>query len=151
MTPGGNPAASMSCIRCQPVKTPDDAGFHRTVLPIMAGAVGRLPAMEAKLKGVTAKTKPSRARYSTWSQCPSMDSGCWSTSSQAASISAWKTLLDWLSMQAALSRSRHGPCNSSAALSITAARCSQGVSDHSFQASAAASIAIWTSASPALW
>ena len=72
MTPGGNPAASISFIRCQPVKTADDAGFHRTVLPIMAGAVGRLPAMEAKLKGVTAKTKPSRARYSTWSQYPSM-------------------------------------------------------------------------------
>jgi hypothetical protein len=74
-----------------------------------------------------------------------------STSSQAASISAWKTLFDWLSMQAALRRSRHGPCSSSAALSITAARCSQGVSDHSFQALAAASTAIWTSASPALW
>ncbi len=65
MTPGGKPAASMSCIKCQPVKTVDDAGFHKTVLPIRAGAVGRLPAIEAKLKGVTAKTKPSRARYST--------------------------------------------------------------------------------------
>jgi hypothetical protein len=76
MTPGGKPAASISFIRCQPVKTVDDAGFHNTVLPIKAGAVGRLPAMEAKLKGVTAKTNPSSARYSTWSQCPSTDSGC---------------------------------------------------------------------------
>ena len=65
MTPGGKPAASISFMRCQPVKTADEAGFQSTVLPISAGAVGRLPAMEAKLKGVTAKTKPSSARYST--------------------------------------------------------------------------------------
>jgi hypothetical protein len=65
MTPGGNPAASISFMRCQPVKTVDDAGFHNTVLPMSAGAVGRFPAIEAKLKGVTANTKPSRARYST--------------------------------------------------------------------------------------
>ena len=30
-----------------------------TVLPIIAGAVGKLPAMAVKLNGVTAKTKPS--------------------------------------------------------------------------------------------
>ena len=38
------------------------AGFHRTTLPIKAGAVGRFPAMDVKLNGVTAKTKPSRGR-----------------------------------------------------------------------------------------
>ena len=43
----------------------DDAGFHTTVLPISAGAVGRLPAMLVKLNGVTAKTKPSSGRCST--------------------------------------------------------------------------------------
>ncbi len=31
-----------------------DAGFQTTVLPMSAGAVGRLPAMEVKLNGVTA-------------------------------------------------------------------------------------------------
>jgi len=35
------------------------------VFPIKAGLVGRLPAMEVKLNGVTAKTKPSNGRYST--------------------------------------------------------------------------------------
>jgi hypothetical protein len=68
MTPGGKPAASINFISCQLTKTVEDAGFHSTALPINAGAVGRLPAIEAKLNGVTAKTKPSRARYSTWSQ-----------------------------------------------------------------------------------
>jgi hypothetical protein len=29
-------------------------GFHSTTLPIRAGAVGRLPAMEVKLNGVMA-------------------------------------------------------------------------------------------------
>ena len=41
-----------------------DAGFHSTVLPISAGEVGRLAPIEVKLNGVTAKTNPSRARYS---------------------------------------------------------------------------------------
>ena len=31
-----------------------EAGFQTTVLPMSAGAVGRLPAIEVKLKGVTA-------------------------------------------------------------------------------------------------
>ena len=43
----------------------DDAGFHSETLPIIAGAVGRLPAMLVKLNGVTAKTKPSSGRCST--------------------------------------------------------------------------------------
>ncbi len=37
-------------------------GFHSTVLPQSAGAVGRLPPIEVKLNGVTAKTKPSSGR-----------------------------------------------------------------------------------------
>lgn len=36
------------------------AGFHTTVLPIGAGALGIFPAMAVKLNGVTANTKPSR-------------------------------------------------------------------------------------------
>jgi len=39
-----------------------DAGFHIVTLPIMAGEVGRLPAIAVKLNGVTANTKPSRGR-----------------------------------------------------------------------------------------
>tara|TARA_B100000686_G_C16060965_1_gene604638 strand:- start:46 stop:201 length:156 start_codon:yes stop_codon:yes gene_type:complete len=41
-----------------------DAGFQSDTFPIMAGAVGRLPEIEVKLNGETAKTKPSRGRYS---------------------------------------------------------------------------------------
>ncbi len=55
-----------------------EAGFQSTVLPIIAGAVGRLPAIEVKLNGVTAKTKPSRARYSTRFHTPGEESG-WSS------------------------------------------------------------------------
>ncbi|GIR88793.1 MAG: hypothetical protein CM15mP87_02850 [Candidatus Neomarinimicrobiota bacterium] len=40
------------------------AGFHIATLPINAGAHGRFPAMEVKLKGVIAKTNPSSGRYS---------------------------------------------------------------------------------------
>ena len=36
-----------------------DAGFHKHTFPISAGDDGRLPPIEAKLKGETAKTKPS--------------------------------------------------------------------------------------------
>ena len=53
-----------------------DAGFHSTVLPISAGAVGRLPPIEVKLNGVTANTKPSSARYSTRFHTPRTDCGC---------------------------------------------------------------------------
>jgi hypothetical protein len=41
-----------------------------------AGAVGRLPPMAVKLKGVTAKTKPSRGRYSMRFQAPGEEKGC---------------------------------------------------------------------------
>ena len=52
------------------------AGFHTTVLPIIAGAVGRLPPMAVKLNGVTAKTKPSSGRASSWFHMPGGEYGC---------------------------------------------------------------------------
>ena len=94
------------------------AGFQTTVLPISAGAVGRLPAIAVKLNGVTAYTKPSSGRWSTRFQTPGPLIG-WSAriwranatlnrqksmSSQAASISAWIAVFDWPSIVAALSR-----------------------------------------------
>ena len=50
-----------------------------------------------------------------------------SISSQAASISAWSTVFDWLSIVAALMRSRQGPASRSAARRKTAARSFQGM------------------------
>jgi hypothetical protein len=78
------------------------AGFHTTVLPRIAGPNARL-FMQVKLNGVTAKTKPSSGRYSTWFHMPGSDPGCTSymssmfltfarmksTVSHAASMSAW--------------------------------------------------------------
>ena len=78
-------------------------GFQTTVLPISAGAVGRLPAIAVKLNGVIASTKPSSGRWSIRFQTPGDEIGCSaricrpkctlkrrkSISSQAASISAW--------------------------------------------------------------
>jgi hypothetical protein len=77
--------------------------LNTTVLPIIAGAVGRLPAIAVKLNGATANTNPSSARYSTRFHTPGEETGCslisrcmWlgfhrqkSLSSHAASISAW--------------------------------------------------------------
>src|SRR5436305_5458648 len=74
-----------------------------------------------------------------------------SISSQAESISAWKTVLLWLSMVAALAVSRQGPASRSAARSSTEARSSQLVSLHSRQASLAALAAASTSGAPAWW
>ena len=54
MTPGGRPAASSSCRMYQALGIDEEAGFQTTVLPMRAGAVGRFPAIEVKLKGVTA-------------------------------------------------------------------------------------------------
>ncbi len=54
MTPGGSPAASSSFMIAKALGIADEAGFQTTVLPISAGAVGRLPAIEVKLNGVTA-------------------------------------------------------------------------------------------------
>ena len=54
MTPGGMPASSSSSIvRCAATCWVGD-GFQMTVLPISAGAVGRLPAIAVKLNGVIA-------------------------------------------------------------------------------------------------
>ena len=53
-TPSGRPAASSSRISWWAANCWVGAGFQTTVLPIRAGAVGRLPAMAVKLNGVTA-------------------------------------------------------------------------------------------------
>src|SRR3972149_2711722 len=75
-TPGGSPAASrISMMKCA-AYTADDAGFQTTVFPMSAGAVGRFPAIDAKLNGVTAKTNPSSGRYSSEFQQPGDDAGC---------------------------------------------------------------------------
>ena len=126
--------------------------------------MGRLAAIEVKLNGVMASTKPSSGRYSSRSHSPVTEEGCsassrrakWvlyrqkSISSQAASISAWYTDLDWPSMVAALIVDRHGPASSSAALRNTAARSSKDSARQPGAAAAAASIAAVTSASVAL-
>jgi hypothetical protein len=46
------------------------------VFPIRAAEVGRLPAIAVKLKGVTAKTKPSSGRYSIRFHVPGDETGC---------------------------------------------------------------------------
>jgi hypothetical protein len=53
-----------------------DAGFQTTVFPIRAADDGRLPPIAVKLNGVTAKTKPSRGRYSIRFQTPGEEIGC---------------------------------------------------------------------------
>src|SRR5688572_26840031 len=75
MTPGGRPAACSSSMITEPDSTAVEAGFHTTVLPHSAGAVGRLPAIEVKLNGVTANTKPSSGRYSTRFHVPGAEIG----------------------------------------------------------------------------
>src|SRR5687767_7509741 len=54
ITPGGSPAASRSFINQYALGMALEAGFQTTVFPISAGAVGRFPAIEVKLNGVTA-------------------------------------------------------------------------------------------------
>ena len=54
ITPGGKPAASSSCMVRYADRVWVIDGFHTTVLPINAGAVGRLAAIEVKLNGVIA-------------------------------------------------------------------------------------------------
>ena len=120
--------------------------------------------MQVKLNGVTAKTKPSSGRYSTWFHMPGSDPGCTSymssmfltfarmksTVSHAASISAWWVVFDSSSIVAALSRSRHGPyCSMSAARRNGATRSSHGRRDHQRDAASAASIAAVTCAADA--
>ena len=58
-------------------------GFQITTFPIKAGAVGKFPAMDVKLNGVIASTKPSSGRYSIRFHTPIDDSG-WSASSRRA-------------------------------------------------------------------
>ena len=53
-TPGGRPASCRSCISQCADSIAVDAGFQMTVLPMSAGAVGRLAPMAVKLNGVTA-------------------------------------------------------------------------------------------------
>ncbi len=48
------PPPRSSCMMYQALGIAAEAGFQTTVLPMSAGAVGRLPAIEVKLKGVTA-------------------------------------------------------------------------------------------------
>ena len=62
MTPGGRPASSSTFMVYQLERSEVEDGFHSTVLPHIAGAVGRLPPIEVKLNGVTANTKPSSGR-----------------------------------------------------------------------------------------
>src|ERR1700680_1605951 len=66
ITPGGRPAASKSRIRQGAENIALDACFPTPRLPMSAGAVGRLAAIDVKLNGVTAYTNPSSARYSSW-------------------------------------------------------------------------------------
>ncbi len=54
ITPGGIPASSSSSMVSDAASCWVGDGFQMTVLPINAGAVGRLPAMAVKLKGVIA-------------------------------------------------------------------------------------------------
>ena len=54
MTPGGIPASSSRSIVSDAASCWVGDGFQTTVLPISAGAVGRLPAMAVKLNGVIA-------------------------------------------------------------------------------------------------
>jgi len=163
ITPRGRPAASNIFIACQFESTEVVAGFHTQVLPMSTGAVGRLIAIEVKLKGVIASTKPSSGRCSSRFHMPGADCGCseysraakWalkrrkSIASQAESISAWCTVFDWPSIVAALMRSRHVLANNSPARSITAARSCQGRRSQSCRARAAASQAAATSLGPA--
>ena len=54
ITPGGRPAASSSCMVRYAENICVTDGFHTTVLPSSAGAVGRFAAIAVKLNGVIA-------------------------------------------------------------------------------------------------
>ena len=60
ITPSGKPASLSICMIRYGVYTQDEAGLRSTVLPMIAGAVARFPAMAVKLNGASANTKPSR-------------------------------------------------------------------------------------------
>ena len=76
ITPGGSPASWSRRISQYAENIAVVAGFQTTVLPISAVLPGRLPAIAVKLKGVTAKTKPSSGRYSMRFQTPGDETGC---------------------------------------------------------------------------
>ncbi len=133
------------------------------MLPSSAGAEGRFAAIAVKLNGVIASTKPSSGRYSIRFHVPGPDAG-WSASSfrandtlnrqksmssQAASISAWKTDLDWPRIVAAFIAARHGPASRSAAFRKMAARSSNDSARQAGAASRAAATAAATSSSVA--
>ena len=75
ITPSGRPASLSISIIKYPDNTAVVAGFHTMVLPIMAGAVHKLPAMAVKLKGLNANINPSRGRYSSLFHTPFSDLG----------------------------------------------------------------------------
>ncbi len=54
ITPGGTPASSNTFAMYQLESIAVRAGFHTTVLPMIAGEEERLPPMDVKLKGVIA-------------------------------------------------------------------------------------------------
>ena len=60
ITPFGNPASINISMRRLFDRSEVDAGFHITTLPMIAGAVGRFPAIAVKLKGVVAKINSMR-------------------------------------------------------------------------------------------
>src|SRR5262249_40845233 len=62
ITPPGRPASGRHCMNVHAEKIAVDAGFRMTVLPMIAGAVGRFTPIEVKLNGETAKTNPSSGR-----------------------------------------------------------------------------------------
>ncbi len=62
ITPGGRPAAASNDMVWWAASCWAGEGFQTTVLPMIAGAVGRFAATEVKLNGVTARTKPSSGR-----------------------------------------------------------------------------------------
>src|SRR5262249_30756984 len=76
MTPGGSPAASSTSRRIADEVIAVCAGFQTQVLPMIAGATGRLAPMAVKLNGVTQKTKPSSGLSSIAFQKPGGDIGC---------------------------------------------------------------------------
>ena len=75
ITPGGRPASSSRrMVKCAASCWVGE-GFHSTVLPISAGASGRLPAIAVKLNGVIATTNPSSGRWSIRFHTPGLDIG----------------------------------------------------------------------------
>src|SRR4029450_9127466 len=73
--PGGSPAASNSRIVKCAAYCWVGLGFQMTTFPINAGAVGRLPAIEVKLNGVMAYTKPSRGGEAALCHAPADEIG----------------------------------------------------------------------------